>query len=125
MAVPNDTYAGASQILFVVVRLRQGERDLKFHAFNCVPGPRIIPTEAVAESNPASWSMYPGSLLRVEIHPDFGWLSFLIQPFVHEIYVWFDPRDHWNYGGALYNRYYKGPYILAVRVPQPSQHREN
>lgn len=118
LAVPADTYAGATQMMFVVIRLRQGTHNIKFHSFNCVPGPRIIAVEASAEADRVRWSMYPGELLKVEIQPDFGWFGLLITPLIQKMYAWFDPSDNWNYVGGLYDRFYGGPHILTVRTPQ-------
>lgn len=94
--MPADTYAGATQIMFVVMCLRQGTHDIKFHSFNCVPGPRIIAVEALAGVDRVRWAMYPGELIKVEIKPDFGWFGLLIAPFIERMYAWFDPRNRWN-----------------------------
>jgi hypothetical protein len=34
--------------------------------------------------------MYPGKLVKLELQPDFGWLSILIAPFLPKIYFWFE-----------------------------------
>ena len=124
LAVPADTYAGATQIMFVVVGLRQGAHEIKFHAFNCMPRPRIIAVEALAGADRVRWSMYPGELVKLEIQPDFGWFGILVAPFVRKMDAWFDPRDNWNYVGGLYDRFYKGPHILTVRAFQPFRQRD-
>lgn len=116
LAVPADTYAGATQLMFLVIRLRQGAQDIKFHAFNCIPGPKIIAVDASSRTDQVSWSMYPGELVRLEVQPDFGWLSFILDPFVPKIYAWFDPGHNWNYVGGIYDRFYKGPHIMTVRT---------
>jgi hypothetical protein len=117
LEVPADTYAGAAQLMLLVARLRQGERKrVRFHAFNCVPGPKIIPIEASVAAKRELWPMYPGELARVEIQPDLGWLGILIAPFIPKMSVWCDPADKWNYVGATFDRHYKGEHILTVRT---------
>ena len=118
LTVPADTYAGATQILLVVIRLRQGADHIEFHSFNCIPGPKIIATEASMGIDRVKWSMYPGELVKLEIQPDFGWLGLLVAPFIQKMYAWFDPSDNWNYVGGLYDRFYEGPHILTVRAPR-------
>lgn len=113
--VPSDTYAGATQLMFIVARLRQGEETIKFHSFNCAPSPKIFGIAVSVPTRREEWPMYPGTLLKLELQPDFGWLSFLLTPFLPKIYAWFDPDNNWNYVGARYDRYYKGPHILTVR----------
>lgn len=123
LSVPADTYAGATQMIFVVFRLRQGADNVKFHSFNCMPGPKIVAAAAFVETERVKWSMYPGELVKLEIEPDFGWLGLLITPFIPKMYAWFDPRDNWNYVGGLYDRFYRGPRILTVRARHTSQAR--
>ncbi len=119
VTVLEDTYAGASIILFVMIRLRQRINHIKFHAFNCVPGPKIIATEALMRTNRrVKWPMYPGNLITMEMRPDFGWADFLIAPFIGKMYAWFDPSDNWNYVGGVYDRFYRGPRILTVLAPR-------
>jgi hypothetical protein len=117
---PDDTYAGASIVVFVVFQLRQRVEHIEFHSFNCLPGPKIIATEASMESGRrVKWSMYPGDLITMEMRPDFGWADFLIRPFVGKMYAWFDPDDNWNYVGGIYDRFYGGSHILTVLAAQP------
>ena len=117
LTVPADTYAGATQLMFVVARLRQGQRErIKLHAFNCLPGPKIVPVEASVAAKQERWTMYPGQLARIEIQPDFGWLGILIAPFIPKMEARFDPADNWNYVGATFDRFYKGEHILTVRT---------
>jgi len=114
--VPSDTYAGATQLMFIVARLRQGEREpIKFHSFNCAPGPKILLVSVSVPAQREEWPMYPGKLVKLELQPDFGWLNILIASFLPKLYFWFDPNNNWNYVGGLYDRYYKGPHILTVR----------
>jgi hypothetical protein len=114
--VPSDTYAGATQMMFIVAALRQGAREpIKFHSFNCAPTPKIILVKVSVPTEREEWPMYPGRLVKLELEPDFGWLGILLSPFLPKIYAWFDPNDKWNYVGALYDRYYKSPHILTVR----------
>lgn len=114
--VPFDTYAGATQLMFIVARLRQGESEtIKFHSFNCAPSPKILLISVSVPTEREEWPMYPGKLAKLELQPDFGWLGILISPFLPKLYFWFDPNNNWNYVGGLYDRYYKGPHILTVR----------
>lgn len=116
LEVPPDTYAGATQMMFIVARLRQGRMGtIEFHSFNCAPTPKIILVSVSVPTQREQWVMYPGKLVKIELQPDFGWLNILIAPFLPKIYAWFDPNENWNCVGALYDRYYKGPHILTVR----------
>jgi hypothetical protein len=116
LEVPPDTFAGATQMMLIVARLRQGELEtIKFHSFDCAPTPKILLISVSVPAEREDWPMYPGKLVKLELEPDFGWLSILITPFLPKIYVWFDPNNNWNYVGGLYDRYYKGPHILTVR----------
>jgi hypothetical protein len=53
-------------------------------------------------------------LVEVRIRPDFGWLNFLIAPFVPEMDAWFEPLRDWAYVGGKEGRFYKGPEIVLV-----------
>jgi hypothetical protein len=117
LAVPRDTYAGATQLMLVVSRLRQGRRErIKLHSFNCMPGPKIVPIHVSVAAERTRWRMYPGDLAKTEIEPDLGWIGILIAPFIGKMEVWFDPADRWNYVGARFDRFYKGEHILTVRT---------
>jgi len=75
LAVPSDTYVGATQVMFIVARLRQAEREsIKFRSFNCVPTPKISAIAASVPTEREEWPMYPGELLKLELQPDFGWV---------------------------------------------------
>jgi len=105
--VPADTYAGATQMMFVVIRLRQGTDMIEFHSFNCAPGPRILAVQALVQASRVKWAMHSGQLAQLEIRPNFGWFNFLLAPFTQEIRAWVDPDDDWNYVGGLYDRFYR------------------
>jgi hypothetical protein len=94
--IPPDTYAGSTQLMLLVGRLRQGAREIKFHSFNCLPGPRMIP--------------------QLEMVPDLGWLNTIAAPFIPKVYGWFDPSDKFNYVGGKFSRFYKGREVLMVRM---------
>jgi hypothetical protein len=112
-----DTYAGASLALPVINALRQGmRRKIRFHAFSCVPGPRVLTVEANVVSSNAHWDSYPGNLLETEIKPYLGWFSIVASPFLPKFYAWFDPADNWSYVGSRNQRYYKGPSVLLVKA---------
>jgi hypothetical protein len=115
LKIPADTYAGATQLMMLVGRLREGAPKIAFHAFNCIPDPRIIAIKATPVSGPVAWTMYPGKLVKIEIEPDLGWLNVLIAPFIPKIYGWFDPADAFNYVGGQFDRYYKGRHVVVVR----------
>lgn len=116
LEVPADTYAGATNLTFVVGRLREGAAKIRFHSFNCMPDPRIIAVEATKLSGLVMWSMYPGKLVKMEMTPDFGWLNIFIAPFIPRMYGWFDPADEFRLVGAQFDRNYKGRHILIVRA---------
>jgi hypothetical protein len=114
--VPPDTYAGATQLMLLVGRLRQGAPDITFHSFNCIPDPHIIAITARRLDEPGTWDKYPGNLIKLEMKPDLGWLNVIVAPFVPKIYGWFDPTDAFNYAGGEFDRYYKGRHVVMVRT---------
>jgi hypothetical protein len=120
LKIPADTYAGATQLMLLVGRLREGAPNITFHAFNCIPDPRIIAIKATPLSGPAAWPMYPGKLVKMEMKPDLGWLNVLVAPFIPKVYAWFDPADAFNYVGGQFDRYYKGRHVLMVRAHDPN-----
>jgi len=115
-SIPSDTYAGATQLMLLVGRLRQGAPDITFHSFNCIPDPRIVAIKATRLDESATWSKYPGNLIKLEMKPDLGWLNVIVAPFVPKIYGWFDSSDAFNYAGGEFDRYYKGRHVLMVRT---------
>lgn len=122
LEAPSDTYAGATQLMLVVARLRQGERQrIEFHSFNCAPSPKILLVSVSVPAEREVWPMYPGKLIKLVLQPDFGWLNILLAPFFPKLYFWFDPDNNWNYVGGMFDRYYKGPHIVTVRE---TSHRE-
>ena len=123
VTVPADTYAGATQMMFVVIRLRQGADNIRFHSFSCTPGPEVIATEASVEPKRVRWSMYPGELVKLEMGPDLGWLGVLAAPFIRKMYAWVDPNNNRNFVGGVYDRFYGGRRVLTVRGSQHLQPR--
>jgi hypothetical protein len=119
LEVPGDSFAGASELMMVVERLRHGIREIRFHAFACVPGPRIFSVEASLPDRSTHWLLYPGDLVRLDMQPDLGVLNLLIAPFLPKMDAWFNPNDNWNYVGGEFDRYFRGPHVLTVRVPSP------
>lgn len=85
LKTPADTYAGATQLMLLVGRLREGAPNITFHSFNCIPDPRIIAIKATLLSGPLAWEMYPGKLVKMEMKPDLGWLNVLVAPFIPKI----------------------------------------
>jgi hypothetical protein len=114
--VPADTYAGATQLMLLVGRLREAAPTITFHSFNCIPDPRIVAVKATPMGGPTTWPMYPGSLVKMEMKPDFGWLNVVIAPFVPKVFAWFDPASGFNYVGGQFDRYFKGRHVLMVRT---------
>jgi hypothetical protein len=114
--VPADSFAGASGLMTIVGWLRQGSREIRFHEFACAPGPAIFSVEASLPASSEHWPLYPGSLARLDMRPDLGALNFLIAPFLPRIDAWFNPSDDWNYVGGEFDRYFRGPHVLTVRV---------
>ncbi len=116
LKVPPDTYAGATQLMLLVGRLREAAPRITFHSFNCIPEPKIIAIEAAPLSGPAAWAMYPGNLVKMEMKPDLGIFDVLVAPFIPKVYAWFDPANAFNYVGGRFDRYYKGRHVLMVRT---------
>ena len=114
--VPGDTFTGASELMLIVGSLRQGVREIKFHAFACVSGPRIFAVETTRPVRRERWSLYPGDLVRLDMRPDLGALNLLVAPFMPTMDAWFNPNDNWNYVGGEFDRYFRGPHVLTVRV---------
>ncbi len=113
--VPPDTYSGASQLALLAGRLRQGAKEIEFHSFNCLPGPKIFAIKANAPDTTVEWPRYPGNLVKLEMQPDLGWLNAIAAPFIPKFYVWFDPHDNFNYVGGQFARFYKGRHVLVAR----------
>ena len=115
--VPEDSFAGASGLMMMVTNLRHGSREIRFHAFACAPGPEIFSVKASLPFRPEHWRFYSGDLFRLDMRPDLGALSLLIEPFLPTMDAWFSPADNWNYVGGEFDRYFRGPHVLTVRVP--------
>jgi hypothetical protein len=119
LAFPKDTYAGAGVMLPMQESLRSGQRaPVVFHYFVCVPGPRVVKIEASATA-PTKWPYYPGSVVGADIKPDFGWLNYLILPFLPETQAWFGSTRNFPLVGGRFARYYKGPEIIIARDETP------
>jgi hypothetical protein len=116
LEVPSDSFAGGSELMMVVASLRHGIREIKFHAFACVPGPEIFSVETSLPDQAEHWPLYPGDLVRLDMRPDLGALNLLIAPFMPTMDAWFNPRDNWNYVGGEFDRYFRGPHVLTLRV---------
>ncbi len=116
LEIPANSFAGASGLLIVVGSLRQGLREISFHAFACVPGPEIFSVNASLPDRSQRWPLYPGDLVRLDMRPDLGPLTFLLAPLMPTMDAWFNPNDHWNYVGGEFDRYFRGPHVLTVRV---------
>jgi len=116
---PSDTYAGATVLIPIEHALRQGIRSgIKFHVFNCLPGPRVLAVEADADKLGGRWASYADGMTRVTVRPDFGWFNLLAGPFLPKFYAWFDPAQDWEYLGGQTERFYRGPALELVRTQQ-------
>ena len=114
LTFPSDTYAGGSVILALQTYLADAHDVVEFHAFNCVPGPKIFAVKA-APQGMAPWQYRAGPVMQVDMKPDFGWLNLVVAPFVPDIHAWFEPGQDWEFDGAQFTRYYKGPELVLVR----------
>jgi hypothetical protein len=115
--VPADSFAGASGLMMMVTNLRHGSREIRFHVFACAPGPEIFSVKASLPTQSERWAFYSGDLFRLDMRPDLGALNLLIAPFLPTMDAWFSPADNWNYVGGEFDRYFRGPHVLTVRVP--------
>ncbi|HYK64987.1 MAG TPA: hypothetical protein VEY94_08580 [Patescibacteria group bacterium] len=116
LKVPRDAYAGVSGLMTIVGALRQGMREIRFHEFACAPGPAIFSVVAFVPDRSERWPLYRGDLVRLDLRPDLGALSMLIAPFMPRIDAWFNPGDNWDYVGGEFDRYFRGPHVLTVRI---------
>ena len=117
LEVPADSFAGASGLMMMVGSLRHGNREIKFHAFACAPGPEMFSVAASLPVRAERWPFYSGDLFRLDMRPDLGALNLLIAPFLPTMDAWFSPADNWSYVGGEFDRYFRGPHVLTVRVP--------
>ena len=117
LEVSADSYAGASALMMMVGSLRHGTREIRFHAFACAPGPEMFSVAASLPARAERWPFYSGDLFRIDMRPDVGALNLLIAPFLPTMDAWFSPADNWNYVGGEFDRYFRGPHVLTVRVP--------
>jgi hypothetical protein len=119
---PPDTYAGAS--VLIPIQNFVGRRDrgdiLKLHVFNCAPSPKLIAVDVKPQFRAQSWPDYPGELEKIDITPNFGFWTVVVQPFIPKLAAWFDPAQNSLLVGALLQRYYKGPKIILVRKREAS-----
>ena len=119
LEVPADSFAGASELMMVVGSLRRRTHEIRFHAFACVPGPELFSVEASVPNRSQHWLLYPGDLVRLDMRPDLGVLNLLLAPFMPTMDAWFNPDDGWSYVGGEFDRYFRGPHVLTVRVSPP------
>jgi hypothetical protein len=114
----SDSFGGSAVVLPLQQALAQGSNEpLKLHAFNCIPGPRLIAVKARA-SQPSHWSHYPGQSVELDIEPDLGFLNAVIAPLLPKLRAWVDPSRNWQLVGAQFSRYFRGPQIILVREAQ-------
>jgi hypothetical protein len=104
----------------VMANLREGSHKIDFHAFACLPGPRVFQVDGAIPEHAARWPLYPGDLIRLDLRPDLGaGLNLVLSPFLPKTAAWFDPHDNWKYVGGEFNRYFGGPHVVQVLVPPP------
>lgn len=114
---PADTFAGAAIVLPLQDKLRQGaSTEIVLHDFNCIPEPEILKVAAYAQA-PSKWVHFPGEIVQVDVKPDFGWLNPILSIFLPEIRAWFSPSGDWRFVGGRFSRYYRGPEIILVLIP--------
>jgi hypothetical protein len=120
---PAQTWAGASVILPIQRFLRDGSRgNLTLNVFNCAPSPKVLAVAVEVAPRPRRLPGYLPGAVEIDAHPDFGWLNFIVEPFVPKLHAWFDPAREWEFVGAMLSRYYSGPQILMVTArarPKP------
>lgn len=114
---PDDTYAGASVLIPIQNFVSHGDRGdiLKLHVFNCAPTPKLIAVDVKPQPLAQIWPDYPGELDKVDIKPNFGLWTLVVQPFIPKLAAWFDPSQNTLLVGAMLQRYYKGAKIILVR----------
>jgi hypothetical protein len=114
LEVPSYTFAGATVLIPIQEFLRAGRTaPFRLHAFNCAPGPRILPVEV--NVGPPQPFPYGGlETVKADVTPRFGWWDFMIKPFLPELNAWFDPNRGFSFVGATLARYYRGPQIVLV-----------
>jgi hypothetical protein len=103
--------------MLLIGRLREGAHTISMHSFLCFSGPRIVAIKVTPPATTVKWAMYPGNLVKVELVPDFGWLSAIAEPFIPKTHGWFDPGDDFNYVGGLFDRFYRRRHLMMVRTP--------
>src|SRR5439155_5493987 len=96
---PDDTDAGVALIVPIAYGLREGDREVKFHAFSCVRNPKVLAVKARVDAGETQWQFHPGKLARIDVRPDMGWMNVFAAPFLPTISAWFNPHDEWDYVG--------------------------
>jgi len=120
-----DSYGGSAVVLPLQQNPAQGARaPLKLHAFNCIPGPRLVAVKTHLNP-PSQWSHYSGQTVEVDIEPDLGWLNAVLAPLLPKLRAWFDPSRDWQLVGAQFARYFRGPQIILVRCAGSGSCSEN
>jgi hypothetical protein len=111
-----DTFAGASVLIPIQDFISHGDREstLKLHVFNCAPSARLIAVDVKPEGA-RTWADYPGELERIDVKPNLGLWTIVIQPFIPKLAVWFDPSQNMLLVGAQLQRFYRGTKIILVR----------
>ena len=115
LVFPPDVYAGPALILPIRHSVRSGSKEkANFHAFSCAPGPKIYAVSGSIESA-VHWRLYSGTVVEVDIQPDFGPLNFLVASFLPTVRLWFDPAKDFELVGVESSRYYKGLHFIMMR----------
>jgi hypothetical protein len=120
---PADTFAGASVLIPIQDFISHGDREsvLKLHVFNCAPTAKLIAVDAKREPGVQPWAHYPpGDLDKIDIKPNFGFFTVVLQPFIPKLAAWFDPSQDSLLVGAQLQRYYKSTRIILVRKREAS-----
>jgi hypothetical protein len=118
---PPNTWAGASVILPIQRFLRDGGHGkLSLNVFNCAPSPKVLAVEVTPAPTPRRLPDYLPGAVEIDAKPDFGWLDFIVSPFVPKLHAWFDPGRDFEFVGAMLGRYYGGPQIMMVTARAPA-----
>jgi hypothetical protein len=113
---PPNTYAGAAAVVAMEKAFRDGREHIAFYAFDCDPGPVLVPVIAERSDENEYWARYPKPLIRVELTAKLGWFGNVLGGLLPHRNAWFDPGHGWQYVGGLIQRYLaKGPQVILVR----------
>jgi len=122
LKILDHTYAGASVLLPIQQLVSRGDHSgiLELHVFNCAPTPKLIAVDVKPAARAQAWADYPGELERIDIKPNLGFWTVVVQPFIPKLAAWFDPSQNTLLVGAQLQRSYRGTKIILVRHREAS-----